>query len=57
MVCRERVGYGRDMRRAGRCVSLSYILPLRPVALNGETKERDEMESERISLSGHLMGI
>ena len=34
---------------------LHDILPLR-VALNGKTEERDEMEPEKISLSGHLMG-
>jgi hypothetical protein len=35
---------------------LHYILPL-PIALNGETEERDEMEPERINLNDHLMGV
>jgi hypothetical protein len=35
---------------------LHDILPL-PIALNGETEERDEMEPERISLKGHLTGV
>jgi hypothetical protein len=54
------------VRRAGRVATqvrdgeemhkLHDILPL-PIALNGETEERDEMEPERINLNDHLMGV
>jgi hypothetical protein len=61
---REWVGYVRDTRGAGGCASsrreerhkLHDILPL-PIALNGEAEERDKIEPETISLSGHLWGV
>jgi hypothetical protein len=51
VTCAERVG--ARVRDAEEMHKLHDILLL-PVALNRETEERDEIELERVSLSGHL---